>query len=190
MLAGGSVTLSWNTRLTIAIAAARGLAFLHVRDVIYRYLKSWNILLDKDFNPKLSFSKFSVSLSFLIPRCDGGKKRSVHQIRKGGSVTFSTLVHVQNKLWLYWLYEEIYIQYQQHYLPGLCDSFGLGNLLIKDACVLVCKCDFFFWVYDRVWRLMRGLLKHILFVASYKRHPQHQKRCSLQVIRRRHKRGN
>ncbi|XP_051228823.1 probable serine/threonine-protein kinase PBL4 [Lolium perenne] len=36
----GSVTLSWNTRLTIAIAAARGLAFLHVRDVIYRYLKS------------------------------------------------------------------------------------------------------------------------------------------------------
>lgn len=40
--------LSWNTRLKIAIDAARGLAFLHSseKQVIYRDFKASNILLD------------------------------------------------------------------------------------------------------------------------------------------------
>ncbi|XP_008464837.2 probable serine/threonine-protein kinase PBL21 [Cucumis melo] len=49
--------LSWNTRMKIAVSAARGLEYLHCKanpPVIYRDLKSANILLDDDFNPKLS----------------------------------------------------------------------------------------------------------------------------------------
>ncbi|XP_058090605.1 probable serine/threonine-protein kinase PBL21 isoform X2 [Magnolia sinica] len=49
--------LGWNTRIKIAIGAARGLEYLHVKanpPIIYRDLKSANILLDNDFNPKLS----------------------------------------------------------------------------------------------------------------------------------------
>ncbi|XP_042378316.1 probable serine/threonine-protein kinase PIX13 [Zingiber officinale] len=48
--------LSWELRLKIAIGAARGLAFLHSseRKIIYRDFKASNILLDLDFNVKLS----------------------------------------------------------------------------------------------------------------------------------------
>ncbi|KAI5058174.1 hypothetical protein GOP47_0026344 [Adiantum capillus-veneris] len=49
-------TLSWATRLKIAIGVASGLTFLHdgQRPVIYRDLKASNILLDSQFNAKLS----------------------------------------------------------------------------------------------------------------------------------------
>ncbi|CAL5349522.1 unnamed protein product [Camellia sinensis] len=49
--------LSWSTRMKIAVGAARGLEYLHCKaspPVIYRDLKSANILLDENFNPKLS----------------------------------------------------------------------------------------------------------------------------------------
>lgn len=49
--------LSWDTRIKIAVGAARGLEYLHCKanpPVIYRDLKSANILLDDHFNPKLS----------------------------------------------------------------------------------------------------------------------------------------
>ncbi|KAL0461796.1 UNVERIFIED_CONTAM: Serine/threonine-protein kinase PBS1 [Sesamum latifolium] len=49
--------LDWNTRMTIAAGAAKGLNFLHNEanpPVIYRDLKSSNILLDEGFHPKLS----------------------------------------------------------------------------------------------------------------------------------------
>ncbi|CAI8608928.1 unnamed protein product [Vicia faba] len=48
--------LSWNTRIKIAIGAARGLAFLHDSDkqVIYRDFKASNILLDGSYNAKIS----------------------------------------------------------------------------------------------------------------------------------------
>ncbi|XP_056159935.1 probable serine/threonine-protein kinase PBL26 isoform X1 [Syzygium oleosum] len=49
--------LDWLTRMKIAFGAAQGLEYLHDKanpPVIYRDLKSSNILLDEAFNPKLS----------------------------------------------------------------------------------------------------------------------------------------
>ncbi|KAI4341610.1 hypothetical protein MLD38_026311 [Melastoma candidum] len=49
--------LGWFTRMNIALAAAKGLEYLHDKanpPVIYRDLKSSNILLDEDFRAKLS----------------------------------------------------------------------------------------------------------------------------------------
>ncbi|KAL7608878.1 hypothetical protein Lser_V15G11536 [Lactuca serriola] len=52
----GPQPLPWATRLKVAIGAAKGLAFLHdAKDqVIYRDFKASNILLDAEFNAKLS----------------------------------------------------------------------------------------------------------------------------------------
>ncbi|KAL2553873.1 Protein kinase superfamily protein [Forsythia ovata] len=49
-------TLTWHRRMEIALDAARGLAFLHGVEmpIIYRDFKTSNILLDADFNAKLS----------------------------------------------------------------------------------------------------------------------------------------
>ncbi|OEL33552.1 Serine/threonine-protein kinase [Dichanthelium oligosanthes] len=49
-------SLSWTTRVRIALDVARGLSFLHgaERPIIYRDFKTSNILLDADFNAKLS----------------------------------------------------------------------------------------------------------------------------------------
>ncbi|GLU23285.1 hypothetical protein SLE2022_393060 [Rubroshorea leprosula] len=53
----GKEPLDWNTRMKIAEGAAKGLEYLHDfadPPVIYRDFKASNILLDDDFNPKLS----------------------------------------------------------------------------------------------------------------------------------------
>ncbi|ERM94384.1 hypothetical protein AMTRI_Chr04g252610 [Amborella trichopoda] len=52
----GPQPLSWAIRIKVAVGAARGLAFLHnsPTQVIYRDFKASNILLDTDFNSKLS----------------------------------------------------------------------------------------------------------------------------------------
>ncbi|GKU97158.1 hypothetical protein SLEP1_g10336 [Rubroshorea leprosula] len=52
-----SLPLPWSTRMKFALGAAKGLAFLHEeaeRPVIYRDFKTSNILLDVDYNAKLS----------------------------------------------------------------------------------------------------------------------------------------
>ncbi|MBA0824222.1 hypothetical protein Goarm_020903, partial [Gossypium armourianum] len=48
--------LSWGVRMKVALGAAKGLAFLHNAEtqVIYRDFKTSNILLDSDYNAKLS----------------------------------------------------------------------------------------------------------------------------------------
>ncbi|XP_077245303.1 serine/threonine-protein kinase PBL34-like isoform X2 [Tasmannia lanceolata] len=53
----GSLPLPWSVRMKIALGAAKGLAFLHEeaeRPVIYRDFKTSNILLDAEYNAKLS----------------------------------------------------------------------------------------------------------------------------------------
>ncbi|GAV76425.1 Pkinase domain-containing protein [Cephalotus follicularis] len=53
----GRKPIDWKTRMKIAFGAAQGLEYLHDKanpPVIYRDLKSSNILLDEDYNPKLS----------------------------------------------------------------------------------------------------------------------------------------
>ncbi|PSR95107.1 Protein kinase [Actinidia chinensis var. chinensis] len=48
--------LSWNLRMKVALGAAKGLAFLHSAEtkVIYRDFKTANILLDSNYNARLS----------------------------------------------------------------------------------------------------------------------------------------
>ncbi|WOK98316.1 Serine/threonine-protein kinase [Canna indica] len=50
------LTMPWSTRMKIALGAAKGLAYLHAaeRSIIYRDFKTSNILLDEDYNAKLS----------------------------------------------------------------------------------------------------------------------------------------
>ncbi|GAB2297240.1 Probable serine/threonine-protein kinase pbl3 [Dionaea muscipula] len=55
----GPQPLDWATRMKVAIGAAKGLSFLHEQDdgkspVIYRDFKASNVLLDAEFNAKLS----------------------------------------------------------------------------------------------------------------------------------------
>jgi interleukin-1 receptor-associated kinase 4 len=52
----GPQPLPWATRIKVAIGAAKGLSFLHDAEsqVIYRDFKASNILLDSEFNAKLS----------------------------------------------------------------------------------------------------------------------------------------
>ncbi|KAJ6763439.1 hypothetical protein OIU79_024065 [Salix purpurea] len=57
LCAEGSLPLPWSIRMKIALGAAQGLAFLHEeadRPVIYRDFKTSNILLDAEYNSKLS----------------------------------------------------------------------------------------------------------------------------------------
>ncbi|XP_023747865.1 probable serine/threonine-protein kinase PBL3 [Lactuca sativa] len=51
-----SMELNWRKRIKIAKGLARGLEYLHTMDrpVIHRDIKSANILLDNDFNPKIA----------------------------------------------------------------------------------------------------------------------------------------
>ncbi|WOK95623.1 hypothetical protein Cni_G04330 [Canna indica] len=54
--AGMLLPLLWSVRMKIALGAAKGLAFLHEAEkpVIFRDFKTSNILLDQDYNAKLS----------------------------------------------------------------------------------------------------------------------------------------
>ncbi|XP_019056124.1 PREDICTED: serine/threonine-protein kinase At3g07070 [Nelumbo nucifera] len=63
--------LSWSMRMKIAVGAAKGLEYLHDKanpPVIYRDLKTSNILMDEELNPKLS----DFGLANLGPNSDKG----------------------------------------------------------------------------------------------------------------------
>ncbi|CAL0300882.1 unnamed protein product [Lupinus luteus] len=51
-----NIQLDWNKRSAICIGTAKGLAFLHeelVPHIVHRDIKASNVLLDRDFNPKI-----------------------------------------------------------------------------------------------------------------------------------------
>ena len=53
----GLKKLDWNTRQKICVGIAKGLAFMHEESalkIVHRDIKTTNILLDKDLNPKIS----------------------------------------------------------------------------------------------------------------------------------------
>jgi len=59
------ISLDWGRRYKIILGIARGLLYLHQDSrfrIIHRDLKSSNILLDKDMNPKIS--DFGVARTF------------------------------------------------------------------------------------------------------------------------------
>lgn len=50
------INLNWEKRSAICLGIARGLAFLHEElepHIVHRDIKASNILLEKDFNPKI-----------------------------------------------------------------------------------------------------------------------------------------
>lgn len=54
---GNQLKLDWPTRRRICIGIARGLAFLHeesILKIVHRDIKTTNVLLDGDLNPKIS----------------------------------------------------------------------------------------------------------------------------------------
>ncbi|KAJ1273665.1 hypothetical protein BS78_05G002200 [Paspalum vaginatum] len=80
--------IPWRTRMKIAHGAARGLEYLHDRAVIYRDLKSSNILLDHDYSPRLS--DFGLAKLLPVPRAADSSSSSTSSSSSSNSKVMGT----------------------------------------------------------------------------------------------------
>ncbi|KAG1327273.1 Inactive leucine-rich repeat receptor-like protein kinase [Cocos nucifera] len=86
------LSLEWSVRLQIALGAARGLAYLHkdyVPHILHRNMKSNNILLDDDFEPKVT--------AFGLDRVVGEASFKSSMVSELGSCCYIAPEHVCSK---------------------------------------------------------------------------------------------
>ncbi|XP_022741718.1 LRR receptor-like serine/threonine-protein kinase HSL2 [Durio zibethinus] len=72
--------IDWPRRLTIAIGAAQGLAYLHhdcMPAIVHRDVKSNNILLDEEMMPRVADFGLAKTLQIKVGDCDGAMSRIV-----------------------------------------------------------------------------------------------------------------
>ncbi|KAL4584512.1 hypothetical protein LXL04_009115 [Taraxacum kok-saghyz] len=90
--------LTWNSRVKIALGAARALEYLHevcLPSVVHKSIKSANILLDSELNPRLS----DCGLASLVPDADqdldnnGGSGYSAPEVSMSGQYTIKSDVY-------------------------------------------------------------------------------------------------
>ncbi|KAJ9568466.1 hypothetical protein OSB04_004432 [Centaurea solstitialis] len=93
-----SKPLTWNSRVKIALGAARALEYLHEvcsPSVVHKNIKSANILLDSELNPHLS----DCGLASLVPDADqeldnnGGSGYSAPEVSMSGQYTIKSDVY-------------------------------------------------------------------------------------------------
>ncbi|KAL8252308.1 hypothetical protein R6Q59_036001 [Mikania micrantha] len=101
--------LSWGTRLSIMIGVARGLAYLHSKNIIYRDLKPFNILLNEDFNAKLE--------DFGLARKCGSETEETHvSTRVMGTYGYAAPEYIRTG-----------------HMTAKCDIYGLGVVLLESV---------------------------------------------------------
>ncbi|KAL3729268.1 hypothetical protein ACJRO7_026377 [Eucalyptus globulus] len=105
---GGTPPLPWSSRVKIALGAATGLAFLHEEaelQVIFRNIKTSKILLDADFNGKLS----GLGLAKMVPKGDDS-----HSTRVMGTYGYVAPEYIATG-----------------HITAKCDVYGFGVVLLE-----------------------------------------------------------
>ncbi|KAG8387886.1 hypothetical protein BUALT_Bualt02G0068100 [Buddleja alternifolia] len=71
-LFSSNINMEWPLRMRIAVGIAKGIAWLHQNRIVHRGISSKCVLLDENFDPKISeFGKATISLNgeFSLPSC-------------------------------------------------------------------------------------------------------------------------